>query len=158
MKDFQLNSLAKSAKILVSLFLFEIAANHIFSLLLAYHITHDAFSSTEEYFHYQQDTRKLLRMSHQHSFGHGVMYLIVGGLFCFTKVKEKVKLALIPTPFIGAGLDQTSWWLMKFKGVEWEWISYLGGTLFSVGFCSMAFIVFYELWFRKNLKQNDIVH
>jgi len=146
MKELQLSHLSKSAKVLISLFLFATTASHIFALLLTYHVTHEAFSSTEEYFYYQQDTRKLLRMSHQHAFAHGIMYLALGGIFCLTRIKEKWKLILIPMPFVGAGLDQTSWWLMKFKGVQWEWLSFVGGTLFSVGFSAMAFIILYEFW------------
>jgi hypothetical protein len=148
--NIHLDRLAISAKILISLFLLSMTLNHIFALLLGYHITHEAFSSTEEYYYYQQDTRKLLRMSHQHSFGHGIMYFILGGLFYLTRTKETWKKFLIPLPFIGAGLDQTSWWLIKFKSVHWEWLSYLGGTLLSIGFAVMAGIIFYQTWFLRN--------
>jgi hypothetical protein len=127
------------------------AANHIFSLRLAYHVTHEAFESTEEYYHYQQDTRKLLRMSHQHAFGHGIMYLMLGGMFCLTSIKEKWKRILIPIPFIGAGLDQMSWWLVKFKGVQWEWLSYLGAGMYCFGFAVLSLIILYELWFGSKM-------
>lgn len=150
MNQFSLRRWPVSAKILITLFLAATAANHIFSLLLTYHVTHEAFSSTEEYFHYQLDTRKLLRMSHQHAFGHGIMYLALGGIFCFTKVRERWKRILIPMPFVGAALDQSSWWLMQSKGPGWEWLSYLGGGLFCAGYASLALLIFYELWFGKD--------
>lgn len=153
--DLTLGRLPRSAKVLITLFLVAVAANHVFSLLLAYHVTHEAFSSTEEYYHYQQDTRKLLRMSHQHAFGHGIMYLALGGIFCLASVREKWKLILIPAPFIGAGLDQTSWWLVKFKGVQWEWLSYFGSVLFSLGFAAMALIILFELWFAKSYEDKE---
>ncbi|MBI3013068.1 MAG: hypothetical protein HYY63_05520 [Elusimicrobia bacterium] len=151
MKEFQLTRLPVSAKVLITLFLTAVAASHVFSLLLSYHVTHEAFASTEEYFHYQQDTRKLLRMSHQHAFGHGIMYLMLGGILCLSRIKENWKLFLIPLPFLGAGLDQTSWWLLKFRGVEWEILSYIGGGLFSFGVAAISLIILYELWFAKPL-------
>src|SRR6266700_3029341 len=144
-----LSRLSVSAKTLITLFLAAMILNHLFAVLLTYYLTHSAFQSAAEYFHFT-DVRKLLRMSHQHMFGHGTMYFIVGALFCLTSVKESWKRVVIPLPFAGAALDLMSWWLIKFKGEKWEILSMLGGSLLSLGFAVMVLGVLYELWLKTD--------
>ena len=123
--------------------------NHAFAGWLSWEIAHSAAGSAREHFQYK-DLVYLLRMSHQHAFGHGAMYTLMGGAFLFSLWPEKVKAFFIVLPFVGATVDLASWWLMKYAFRDYEWLAGVGGTMFTLGFAVIALRTFYEMWLMKN--------
>jgi hypothetical protein len=116
---------------------------HAFALWLAKAVTHAA-GSAQDHFAYR-DLIYLLRMSHQHLFGHGVMYFIAGMFFLATPVRERTKAWIVPLPFIGAGLDLAAWWMLKYASSDMEWLSAAGGLLFTASFLGMALTTLWSL-------------
>jgi hypothetical protein len=143
-----LRELPLSAKALITAFLVSMGLNHGFAGLLSYYIGNSAAGGEKEHFQYK-DIVYLLRMSHQHAFGHGVMYTVLGAIFLLSTLPERLKTPLILLPFLGAGLDLAAWWLQKYAAADYEWLSIAGGILFSVGFTVMSVRIFWELWFSK---------
>ena len=115
---------------------------HVFALLLVRNVT-EAAGSAQAHFAYR-DLNYLLRMSHQHLFGHGAMYFITGFLFLATPFPERLKAMVVPLPFLGAALDLTAWWLLKYTPGNWEMLSALAGGFFTFSFLGMALST---LWF-----------
>lgn len=145
---FALPGLPFSAKLLISAFLVSMAVNHAFAGWLSWEVANSAAGGAKEHFQYK-NLEHLLKISHQHAFGHGAMYFLTGAVFLLCSWREKVKAAIVLLPFAGAMTDLASWWLLKYLAGDYEWVSAAGGTLFSLGFSIMFFRIFYELWLVK---------
>lgn len=148
---FEVSRLARlplNAKLLITTFLASMALNHAFGGWLAWEISHSAAGSAKEHFQYK-NLIYLLRMSHQHAFGYGMMYAISGAVFLLSSWPDRLKAALVLAPFLGAMADLASWWMMKYLIGDYEWLSIAGGMIFSLGFALMTLRVLYELWLQK---------
>lgn len=150
-----LGRLPDSAKVLITLPLVIYGFVHLFALFTVYLQTRVAWTSAEEYFFYMKPW-KLSATSHVHLFGHATMYSLVGLAFLFTRVPEKLKIAILATPVISAPLDIYSWWLMKYVSAKFELLSMGSGMLFSLGFLTMAVTTFYEVWLREPLARRRL--
>ena len=137
-----------SARLLITAFLVSMALNHLFAGGLAWQLSHSELGSIKEHFQYK-DLIYLLRMSHQHAFGHGIIYALLGAVFLLSSWPEKLKAAIILTPFLGALLDLSSWWMLKYLAGDYEWLSIAGGIISSLGFAIMTLRILYELWFQE---------
>ena len=144
----QLRHLPASAKALITAFLVSMGLNHAFAGWLSFEIANSAAGGEKEHFQYKTLVY-LLRMSHQHAFGHGIMYFALGAIFLLSSLPERLKTLLILIPFIGAGVDLLAWWLEKYAQANYEWLSIVGGILFSAGFTVLSLRIFWELWFGK---------
>lgn len=116
-----------SVKWLISAFVLFCALNHVFAGLTVYLSTRATAGGVEEYWYYKTAV-DLARMSHQHFFGHGTMYLLLGAVLLMTPLSEKKKCVVVLLPFLGAGLDQLAWWLMKYHSIHWELLSMFAGA------------------------------
>lgn len=141
----RLGRLPRPLRWLLTLLLASFALNLLFSCLLVREVTRETASSAEEYFSYKS-AAALLRMAHQHSFGHGVMFFLTGGIFLMAGRGERLSLALVTGAFLGAWLDLASWFLIKYRSGAWEALSAASGLLFTTCFLAMAAISLYEMW------------
>jgi len=87
----------------------------------------------------------LFRMSHQHAFGHGTMYALVGVLGLLTRAPESWRVLGVSLAFTGALSDLASWWLQKFGGPSFEPLSIGGGAAFASGFALLAVLILRDL-------------
>lgn len=143
-----LKDLPLKAKWLISLVLISFALNHISSTVLLWEVTRNVNSTAKEHFTYKTLTA-LLRMTHQHTFGHGTMYFITGAFFLFAGWSLRATLLVISLPFLGAWLDIFSWFMLKYGSEKWEILSILSGLTYGVAFATMFFASFHEMWFAK---------
>jgi hypothetical protein len=143
-KDLRVSDFSPAAKLLSTAVLVTYAGVHLFALWLARHVSEVA-GSAQTHFAYR-DLTYLLRMSHQHMFGHGTMYFVTGALFLMTDVREGLKRGIVLLPFVGAGMDLGCWWLLKHDARNWEWLSMLGGAIFTGSFLGMVFVLLRQLW------------
>lgn len=141
LKDFPLR-----ARWLITLVLLSFALNHISSSVLVWEVTRNVDSSAKEHFTYKT-LAALLRMTHQHTFGHGAMYFIAAAIFLFAGWSERKTLILITLPFVGAWLDIASWFLLKYSSEKWEILSIFSGTLYATAFAIMFFSCMRQMWF-----------
>ncbi len=143
--SWKVSAFTPAGRLLAACTLFFFIGVHVFALVLVRTVT-EAAGSAQAHFAYR-DLTYLLRMSHQHLFGHGAMYFVTGGLFLATPFPEKVKAFAVPLPFLGAALDLASWWLLKYSSVNCELLSVLGGSLLTFSFLGMALATLWSLTF-----------
>jgi hypothetical protein len=131
-------------KILIGLYLVAAALTHAFALGAIREAVFQAVSGAPEYFR-RATLLHLFRMSHQHAFGHGTMYLLLGVLGMLTRAPERVRVLGVGLCFAGALSDLASWWLQKFAGPSCEPLSVGGGLAFSSGFLLLAALILRDL-------------
>jgi hypothetical protein len=147
-KGLRMSDFSPGGKALATGVLLFFTGVHGFALWLSHEVG-EAAGSAQAHFSYK-DLIYLLRMSHQHLFGHGVMYFLTGALFLTTQGREEVKTAVVLLPFVGAGLDLGSWWLLKYNARDWESLSMISGTLFTASFLYMVVVSLWQLWRRPH--------
>lgn len=136
------------AKLAVFFFLVAAALTHAFAAGAIWQATRVTYHTNAEYFRYM-NLLQLFRMSHQHAFGHGTMYLLVGLLLAATRSPDRVKILGISLTALGALSDLSSWWLQKFLGPSFEPLSMTAGACFAAGFALSGLCILRELT-RKN--------
>lgn len=148
MFNISLNELPRPAKWLITLVLTSFLLNHLFAALLVWQVTTQVDSSAKEHFAFKTFA-VLLRMAHQHTFGHGTMYFITCALFLFAGMPEILTLTLITGAFLGAWLDLASWFLLKYGSERWEILSMVSGGTYAVCFVAMAGITLFQVWRKR---------
>lgn len=132
------------ARLLVWAYLGATALTHLFAAGAIWQATQVAVQGNAAYFRYAT-LLHLCRMSHQHAFGHGTMYLILGAIALATRASARQKTLGIGLTFAGAVADLASWWLQKFGGPSFEPLSIGGGLAFSSGFVWLAALIVRDL-------------
>ncbi len=129
-------------------------------LLSAYALTH-AFSAATVYFNTKvfnpstfayfeaMGVGRLTALTHAHLFAHATMYFILAVLVQFTSAGNFTKI-LAPLVALWAGVfDVFSWWGIKEVSTNFEWLSAINGSAFSIAFLMMSYALLREA-FRKN--------
>jgi hypothetical protein len=140
-----LSALPRKAKWLATLALTSFALNHLFAVALVWQVTTQVDAGAKEHFSYKSPP-VLLRMAHQHAFGHGVMYLATGGIFLFADAPEWAALALFTAAFVGSWLDIAAWFLLKYRSARWELLSEASGSAYALAFTAMTAISLFQMW------------
>lgn len=135
-------------KWLITLLVISFALNHLSSGVLVWEVTRHASSSAQEHFE-NKTLAALLRMTHQHTFGHGTMYFLTSAIFLLAEFPAGWALAVITLPFAGAWLDIFSWFMLKYSSEQWEYLSMFSGVLYSVSFAVMIFTILRQMWLPK---------
>ncbi len=137
-----------SGKALLTLVIVAFGLVHLFSVIEVFLQTQVIYTSAEEYFFYMP-LAKLAGTSHAHFFGHATMYGLMSLMFLFTTVSERWKIRWICLALAGGLLDVPSWWMIKYAGGGFEWVSGIAGTMYAIGWSAMALRLLYECWFLK---------
>jgi hypothetical protein len=140
-----LRNLPLKAKWLVTLVLFSFLLNHAFAALLVREVTTQIDKSAKEHFSFKSYAI-LLRMAHQHTFGHGVMYIITSAIFLLAEVADLLAVVLTTALFFGAWADIAGWFMLKYGSPRWEFLSIAAGTTYASAFLIMTAIIFAQLW------------
>ena len=94
-------------------------------------------------------TPLLIQTSHTHLFGQTLISGLLGLVFLFSALSERRKAFILALPFVGTFMDIGGMWLTRFASASLAFLVVAGGCLFALGYCLIAGISFYELWFRK---------
>ncbi len=146
--ELDLAALPGSWKLLVLFYLAATALTHAFAVGAIREATQVAMSGAPEYFR-RATVLHLFRMSHQHAFGHGTMYFLLGALGLCTSARESVRVLGVALCFTGALCDLASWWLQKLGGPSFEPLSMGGGAAFASGFVLLSFLILRDLARRR---------
>jgi len=123
------------------------ALTHAFAAGSVYYNTKIANPSTESYFA-EIGVGRLLSLSHAHLFAHAAMYFLMALLVQFTR-SDRVARLWAPIIALWAGVfDVFSWWGLKEISSQFEVLSALCGSSFSIAFLLMSFAILRES-FRK---------
>jgi hypothetical protein len=94
-------------------------------------------------------TPLLIQTSHTHLFGQTLIAGLLGLIFLFSSVGERLKAAIVAVPFFATFLDIGGMWLTRFVWPRFGVLVIAGGTLFALGYVLIAAISLYDLWLRK---------
>ena len=94
-------------------------------------------------------TPLLIQTSHTHLFGQTLIAGLLGLIFLFSSLGERLKMLLIALPFVGTVLDIGGMWLTRFVWPPLSVLVIAGGTLFAVGYVAITFVSLYELWLKR---------
>jgi hypothetical protein len=94
-------------------------------------------------------TPLLIQTSHTHLFGQTLIAGLLGLIFLFASVPERLKAAIVAMPFAATLLDIGSMWLTRFVSPSFGALVIAGGTLFALGYVLIAALSLYDLWLRK---------
>ena len=94
-------------------------------------------------------TPLLIQTSHTHLFGQTLIAGLLGLIFLFSALPDGRKAFILALPFVGTIVDIGGMWLTRFGSASLAFLVVLGGSLFALGYCLIAGISFYQLWFRK---------
>ena len=94
-------------------------------------------------------TPLLIQTSHTHLFGQTLIAGLLGLIFLFSSVGERLKSVILALPFVGTLIDIGGMWLTRFASPSLSVLVIAGGTIFAAGYTLITLIALYELWLVK---------
>jgi len=94
-------------------------------------------------------TPLLIQTSHTHLFGQTLIAGLLGLIFLFSSLGERLKSTVLALPFVGTLIDIGGMWLTRFVWAPLSFLVIAGGSLFALGYTLITLITLYELWLKK---------
>ena len=94
-------------------------------------------------------TPLLIQTSHTHLFGQTLIAALLGLIFLFSSLGERMKMLLIALPFVGTIVDIGGMWLTRFVWPPFGVLVIVGGSLFALGYVLITLVSLYELWHKR---------
>jgi hypothetical protein len=94
-------------------------------------------------------TPLLIQTSHTHLFGQTLIAGLLGLIFLFSSLGERMKALVIALPFVGTLVDIGGMWLTRFVWPSFGVLVIAGGSLFALGYVLITFVSLYELWLKR---------
>ncbi len=94
-------------------------------------------------------TPLLIQTSHTHLFGQTLIAGLLGLIFLFSSLGERLKSTILALPFVGTLIDIGGMWLTRFVWAPLSVLVIAGGCLFALGYTLITLIALYELWLKK---------
>lgn len=94
-------------------------------------------------------TPLLIQTTHTHLFGLNLVAGLVGLVFLFSSLRERIKVGILALLFVGILVDIGGMWLTRFVWPPFSIMVLIGGTMFALGYVLITFISLYELWIKK---------
>jgi len=95
---------------------------------------------------YPKEPEELIEVAHAHGFSVPIMYLVLGGLFLGTDVREGWKRWWILAPFAGIVIDQLVPWLLRYHSPGWAWAMVVGHGLSGAAFLVLVAAPLWDMW------------
>ncbi len=92
----------------------------------------------------------LVRVSHIHLFGLGLVFYLLGRIFILTEIPVWLKRTIVVIPFAAIAVDIGSWWFTKYSVHIFAYTVMIGGGLMGVSFAFQALVSLYQMWFFKD--------
>ena len=96
-------------------------------------------------------TPLLIQTSHTHLFGQTLIAGLLGLIFLFSSLGERLKSIILAAPFVGTIVDIGGMWLTRFASPSLSILVIAGGSFFALGYTLITLIVLYELWLKKEV-------
>ncbi|MFZ5609612.1 MAG: hypothetical protein ACOY99_08380 [Pseudomonadota bacterium] len=95
-----------------------------------------------------ESLHSLMRLSHIHLFGIGLILLGVGMIFRLSVMRHWLKYTLILLPFIAMLADILAWFLTKWDPI-YAYTVVTGGALLGLSLATQILISLYQIWFLR---------
>ena len=90
----------------------------------------------------------LMKLSHIHLFGIGILLLAVGLIFRLSAMRPWLKVSLIVLPFAAMFADILAWFLTKWDPV-YAYVVVIGGGLLGASLIVQVLVSLWQLWFLR---------
>ena len=100
-------------------------------------------------FHKTEQFVWTLKWTHIHIFGMNMIFIFMGGIAVFLKMRTKWKTLLVVLPFAGILIDIATMWLKAFVSPAFFWLHIPGGGLFGFAFFYVSLRAFWEMWWMR---------
>ncbi len=97
----------------------------------------------------------LVRVSHIHIFGLGMIFYLLGRIFVLTEMPVRLKRIIVVVPFAAIAMDIGSWWFTKYSMNLFAYIVMIGGFIMGLSFAFQSLISLYQMWFFKYPVRQD---
>jgi hypothetical protein len=95
-----------------------------------------------------ESVHTLMKLSHIHLFGIGLVLLGVGMIFKHAILRSSLKYTLILLPFAAMLADVLAWFLTKWDPI-YAYTVVIGGALLGLSLAAQILISLYQIWFLK---------
>jgi hypothetical protein len=95
-----------------------------------------------------ESVHTLMKLSHIHLFGIGLVLLGVGMIFKYTVLRPAIKYTLILLPFAAMLADILAWFLTKWDPI-YAYTVVIGGSLLGLSLAVQILLSLYQIWFLK---------
>jgi hypothetical protein len=95
-----------------------------------------------------ESVHTLMKLSHIHLFGIGLVLFSVGMIFRFSVMRPLYKYTLILLPFAAVFADILAWFLTKWDPI-YAYTVVTGGALLGLSLSAQILISLYQIWFLK---------
>src|SRR6059036_1567032 len=85
-------------------------------------------------------TPLLIQTSHTHLFGQTLIAGLLGLIFLFSSLGERLKSVILALPFVGTLIDIGGMWLTRFASPALSVLVIAGGTIFAAGYTLITLI------------------
>jgi hypothetical protein len=92
----------------------------------------------------------LVKLSHIHLFGIGLILFGVGYIFCLAVLPVWLKTTLILTPFVAVFIDIAAWFLTKWDPF-YAWTVMISGAMMGIALAAQILISLYQMWFFRRV-------
>ena len=147
----ELHAAPLSARLALTLLLLMYGATHVFAAITVYLDSRVVYATTEEYFRFLKPAR-LSALTHAHLMAIATMDGIVALAYAWTRRSTGLTCAVIATTFVGIAGDIAAWWLTKYVGAGFEWMSIVTGIAFSLGFSIMTVGLLRSAWWSRGAR------
>ena len=106
---------------------------------------------------YPKGPTELIEIAHAHGFSVPIMYLVLGGLFLGTTMREPWKRWWVLIPFAGVAIDQIVPWLLRYHAPGWAWVMVAGHSVAGVAFLVLIGVPLWEMWVGRASKLTGMV-
>src|SRR2546426_8139126 len=101
-------------------------------------------------------TPLLIQTSHTHLFGQTLIAGLLGLIFLFSSLGERLKSVILALPFVGTLVDIGGVWLTRFARPSLSWLVIAGGSLFALRLTLIPPIAPYQLLVPKERPPSDM--
>lgn len=104
-----------------------------------------------------ESLHSLMKLSHIHLFGIGLVALAIGFIFRLASLNNKLKITLILLPFVAILADILVWFLTKWDPV-YAYTVLIAGAVLGLAWAGQILISLYQLWFLRERNVKKKVH
>ncbi len=153
MPTFRWREASSTVRLLATAFYLAMAAGYVVALLNAHVKTSGTMTGLISHYRgasdgsaYPKEPTELIEIAHAHGFSVPLMYLVLGGLFLGTEVREPWKRWWTLAPFVGVFIDQVAPWLLRYHAPGWAWALIVGHGFSGIAFLVLIGVPLWEMW------------
>jgi len=153
MPNFRWRQASLTVRLLATVFYLSMGTGYVLALVNAQLKTGGTLAGLASHYRgapdgsrYPVEPAELIEVAHAHGFSVPIMYLLLGGLFLGTGVRESWKRRWVLLPFLGVLIDEAVPWLIRYHAPGWAWVMAGGHAVAGIAFLVLIGVPLREMW------------